>query len=228
MKSRAGKVAAAAGLSLVCVCMGDANRQKSVADVLQETRQRVESKYEPAFRSHGLRWPPSNLVLIAYKREKRLEIWVKDDGQKSQRIATFPILAASGSLGPKRREGDRQVPEGFYRLPYLNPNSKYHLSVFVDYPNAEDVTYSKVARSEMGGEIFVHGKAVSIGCLAMGDAGIEEIFTLCALTPAAKRRIIISPVDFREEPGFALRGEAGWVTALHARIRAELLSNHKL
>lgn len=91
------------------------------------------------------------------------------------------MLAASGGPGPKLREGDLQVPEGVYRLTAFNPNSSYHLSLRVDYPNAEDRAAEDraVARSDrrtsLGGDIFIHGKAVSIGCLAIGDPGIEEL-----------------------------------------------------
>ncbi|MCW5947152.1 MAG: L,D-transpeptidase family protein [Fimbriimonadales bacterium] len=198
--------------------------QRTVADVLKNTRPKVETKFKPLFLQHQLTWPPKNLVLVALKREKKLEVWAHDDGTTPKLVATYDILAASGGLGPKRKEGDRQVPEGFYNLSYLNPNSRYHLSVFIDYPNKEDIAHSKVPRYQMGGEIFVHGRAVSIGCIAIGDAAIEEVFTLCALTPSSKRRIVISPVDFRKEPEFAMKMEESWVQALHHRIKQELQS----
>lgn len=198
--------------------------QRTVADVLKNTRPKVETKFKPLFLQHQLAWPPKNLVLVALKREKKLEVWAHDDGSAAKLVATYDILAASGRLGPKRKEGDRQVPEGFYNLSYLNPNSRYHLSVFVDYPNKEDIAHSKVPRNQMGGEIFVHGRAVSIGCIAIGDAAIEEVFTLCALTPSNKRRIVISPVDFRKDPDFSLKTEEAWVQSLHHRIKQEIRS----
>lgn len=210
-------------LAVVCAWTSVAPVQKrSVSDVLEQTQPRVEKKFKPIFEKAKLKWPPENLVAIGLKQERSLEVWVHNDHQKPVLIASYPMLAASGTLGPKRREGDKQVPEGFYGLPYLNPNSRYHLSIFVDYPNAEDVSNSKVPRSQMGGEIFVHGKSVSIGCIAIGDHAIEELFTLCALTPTTKRRIIISPVDFRKFPDFSMPKEEEWVRSLHDRIRREL------
>jgi murein L,D-transpeptidase YafK len=196
--------------------------QRTVADVLKNTRPKVEAKFKPLFAQQQIAWPPKNLVLVALKREKKLEVWAHDDGFSPRLVATYDILAASGGLGPKRQEGDRQVPEGFYNLSFLNPNSRFHLSIFVDYPNREDIANAKVPSSRMGGEIFVHGRAVSIGCIAIGDAAIEEVFTLCALTSSSKRRIVISPVDFRKDPEFVMKKEEPWVQALHNRIKQEL------
>lgn len=159
-------------------------------------------------------WPPAKVTLLAFKQEKRLEVWAAGSFGAFSKIGEFPILAASGQLGPKRREGDKQVPEGEYALTKLNPNSNYQLSIFVDYPNADDVAHSKLSRRDMGGMIFVHGKAVSIGCIAIGDEAIEKVYGLCALVPASKRRILICPVDFRSRPGFRMEGEVAWVGAM--------------
>lgn len=174
----------------------------------------------------GIHWPPAKLTLIALKRERLLEIWVANQTGSFKMIREFPILAASGTLGPKRKEGDRQVPEGVYGLPFLNPRSAYHLSILVDYPNKDDILNSKLERSEMGGEIFVHGKAVSIGCIAIGDDAIEQVYGIAQLVPAANRTIIICPVDFRREPGFRLPNEEPWVNERYAQLE-RLLSQFK-
>jgi murein L,D-transpeptidase YafK len=89
-------------------------------------------------------------------------------------VETFAVLTPSGKPGPKRREGDRQVPEGFYFIDRFNPKSSYHLSLGIDYPNASDRVRSDAKRP--GSDIFIHGKDVTIGCLPLGDERIEELY----------------------------------------------------
>ncbi len=90
-------------------------------------------------------------------------------------MRVFPILRASGRLGPKRQEGDRQVPEGFYTVDRLNPRSLFHLSLGLDYPNASDRLLA-TDPLRPGSDIFIHGGAESIGCLALGDAAAAQLF----------------------------------------------------
>ena len=96
-------------------------------------------------------------------------------GSKLRHVHTFPILRASGRLGPKRQEGDGQVPEGCYFIERFNPASLFHLSLGLDYPNASDLVLT-TDREHPGSDIFIHGNCQSIGCLAMGDPAIEEVF----------------------------------------------------
>ena len=93
-------------------------------------------------------------------------------------IRTYPIAAASGGPGPKRREGDNQVPEGVYQVNRFNPNSRFHLSLGLNYPNKSDRILGDPTRP--GGDIFIHGNRVSIGCMAMTDAKIEEIYKIAS------------------------------------------------
>ena len=138
---------------------------------------------------------------MGLKREKRLELYAGNSPDELNFIRYYGVLAASGRLGPKLREGDLQVPEGVYRLTQLNPNSKFHLSLKVDYPNTFDRMMGEVQnRRNLGGNIFIHGNSVSVGCLAMGDSAIEEIFTLVAQSGLGNASIILSPVDMRREP----------------------------
>ena len=115
-----------------------------------------------------------------FKEERELEIWVKKESVY-QLFRTYPVAAMSGQLGPKLREGDRQAPEGFYFVPpsQMNPNSRFHLSFNLGYPN----TYDR-AMGRTGSALMVHGNEVSIGCFVMTDSKIEEIY---ALTDAALR-----------------------------------------
>ena len=162
-----------------------------VSTVLKAHEARVRARYEPILLAAGAAWPPRDLILVALKEERRLEAW-DESHDPPVRIGAWQVLAGSPA-GHKLKAGDGMVPEGFYRLTTLNPESNYHLSIRVDYPSEEDVAHATAPN--LGDDIYVHGKNVSIGCLAMGDAAIEEIFVLAAR--ATSRRIVISPVDFR-------------------------------
>jgi len=111
----------------------------------------------------------------AFKAERVMEIWgAANDRGPYRLLVTFPIAAMSGTLGPKRREGDMQAPEGFYRIDRFNPQSQFHLSLGLNYPNSSD---RKLADPKQPGEdIFIHGNNVSIGCLAMTDPVIDVIY----------------------------------------------------
>ncbi|MEP7219985.1 MAG: hypothetical protein ABI876_13765 [Bacteroidota bacterium] len=182
----------------------------------------TRKKFEGPCRAAGIPWPPLRLTLLAFKRERLLEIWGAGEGGAYRKIGGYPILAASGGPGPKRMEGDRQVPEGFYDLPELNPNSSLHLSIRISYPNRDDIANAGIPVNAMGGDIYLHGKAASIGCIAVGDPAFEEIFALSAQVTAPNRRIIISPVDFRRNPRPTLPKEEKWVGDLYGRIRRAL------
>lgn len=122
---------------------------------------------------------PKDIFLRAFKEEGELEVWVRfRSGERYRLFKTYPIAAQSGGPGPKRREGDRQVPDGFYRIEGLNPRSQFHLSLRVDYPNASDQKRSDP--KSPGSDIFIHGGRASIGCLAMTDPLIEELYVLVA------------------------------------------------
>jgi murein L,D-transpeptidase YafK len=128
--------------------------------------------------------------------------------------------------GPKLREGDQQVPEGLYRIELLNPNSRYHLSLRVNYPNAADIEQARAEGRDLaglGGDIMIHGGAESVGCLAIGDPAIEELFVLVAGTGLDKVRLLIAPWDFRKETEDALAGRApSWVAELYGQLRHEM------
>lgn len=195
---------------------------RTVDAVVRSIGSIARDRFHPVCTRKGIPWPPARIVLLAFKREKLLEVWGAAATGSYRRLATYRVLASSGHAGPKRREGDRQVPEGFYHLTELNPNSDFHLSLRVDYPNADDIRNSKLAHGAMGGDIYIHGNRVSIGCLALGDNAIEELFPLAAQVPAAQRRIIIAPFDFRRHPKDPYPKEERWVHALYDSIRKEL------
>lgn len=118
------------------------------------------------------------VFIRVFKHEKVLEVWGQRTAASSfTKIKSIPICAASGNLGPKRQEGDRQVPEGFYKIDLFNPNSKYHLSMRVNYPNKSDKIRT-TNRSRPGGLIMIHGGCASIGCVSIGNDNIEYLYAL--------------------------------------------------
>jgi murein L,D-transpeptidase YafK len=139
----------------------------------------------------GVSDPPERVYLRAFKEEKQLELWAGRKGAALALVKTYPICAASGELGPKRREGDLQVPEGLYEVPEFNPGSNFHLSMKVSYPNASDRVRSDSKRP--GGLIYLHGNCASIGCIAIEDGPIEEVYLIAQSARARPLRIDIFP-----------------------------------
>lgn len=123
----------------------------------------------------GLRIDNFNLLLVAYKAESCIDLFVKLKSETAyKRIVSYSICARSGKLGPKRQYGDYQVPEGFYHIAQYNPASSYYLSLGLNYPNQSDRKKSKA--SNRGGDIYIHGSCVTIGCMPMTDDKIKEIY----------------------------------------------------
>jgi TPR repeat protein len=178
------------------------------------------------FASHELVYPPRRVVLIALKNEARLELWA-DAGAGWIFVRSYLIRAASGGLGPKLGEGDHQVPEGLYRISALNPTSRYHLSLRLDYPNVFDrARASEDGRARLGGDIMIHGGDVSDGCLPVGDAAVEEIFALVDRVGTENVSVIVSPFDLRRVPPGRAQARAAegpaWLGELYATIASAL------
>lgn len=150
-------------------------------DRAEKARKKTQQKVWGYCRFAAAAYPPKHLLLRVIKSEKTLEVWAEHfyTGKLVQ-VKTYPIAAMSGTLGPKRREGDLQVPEGFYSVDKFNPNSNYHLSMRINYPNTSDRKRSK--KTQPGFDIFIHGNKVSAGCIAMTDPVIEELYTLCRMS----------------------------------------------
>jgi hypothetical protein len=200
----------------------------SVEQRLAEHGGAVRARLAPRLAAAGLGWPPRELTLLAIKDQRLLEVHARDDARNPwQRIATYSIRGASGGPGPKLREGDRQVPEGLYRAAALNPNSRFHLSIRLDYPNAFDRRMAALdGRERLGGDVMIHGNAYSAGCLAMGNRAAEDLFVLAALVGLPQVRILIAPTDFRDpRRGAKGSGESGgpaWLPVLYGELRAAL------
>src|SRR6266576_2814375 len=132
------------------------------------------------FQEMALTYPPRAILLRAFKQEGLLELWATDAEDKPYKLVhEYRICTSSGTLGPKRRFGDEQVPEGFYELDWFNPQSNFFLSLHINYPNASDRILG--FRPNLGGDIFLHGNCASIGCIPITDDGIKEVYWLAVL-----------------------------------------------
>lgn len=117
---------------------------------------------------------PSDPIMVRiFKKESELEVWKRDSSGSFALLKTYPMCRWSGQLGPKRREGDRQAPEGFYTVTpdLMNPRSQFHLSFNLGYPNALER-----AQGFTGSALMVHGACTSSGCFAVTDDGVSEIY----------------------------------------------------
>lgn len=205
---------------------------RTVESVVADIGPGVRARLAASFESAGIAYPPSALALLAFKRERQLEIWARNDRETGEpgpwmRIDARMIFAASGGPGPKLRRGDRQVPEGLYRLVLLNPNSHFHLSMKLDYPNAFDLAQADVAgRTDLGGDIFVHGGDASIGCLALGDVAIEDLFVLVADVGLERVQVIVAPYDPREGRALKALPELPFTEDLYRQIEEGLAAFH--
>lgn len=129
------------------------------------------------FEERGVEFPPPRIFLRAFKHEGLLELWVwRESEQGYSLLKTYPICSRSGELGPKRQQGDLQVPEGFYYLDRFNPASNFHLSLGIDYPNASDRLLG--VAGDLGGDIFIHGACVTIGCIPVTTDLIKEVYVI--------------------------------------------------
>jgi murein L,D-transpeptidase YafK len=202
--------------------------RKSLSERLDELSPTVEPRLRDNFSLENISYPPEELCLLVLKEEKVVEVYAKSGSSEFRLVKSYPILAASGHLGPKLREGDRQVPEGIYRVDFLNPNSLYHLSIKLNYPNEFDrLKAQNDNRFSPGSNIMLHGNQVSTGCIAIGDEPIEDLFLLAAKVGIEKIKVIIAPIDFRKQPKekvLELPGLPKWAGELYKNIEREMNS----
>ncbi len=200
------------------------SRPRTVAERVQKYGAKARSRLAPHFQRAQVAYPPRRVALVGLKAERRLQVYAAGPTNGYRFICSYPILAASGGPGPKLREGDRQVPEGIYPIELLNPNSLYHLSLKVGYPNSFDrAQAAKDGRTNLGGDIMIHGSSVSIGCLAVGNRAAEDLFILTADTGLQNISVVLSPVDFRTGAAAPNAGKLpGWVQPLYSEIKARL------
>ncbi|MES2431607.1 MAG: hypothetical protein V4556_11760 [Bacteroidota bacterium] len=150
---------------------------KTASYKLSEIYNRKEDSLRKEFETKKLAWPVKEMFIRSFKYDRQLEVWVKSaDSSSFKLFKTYRVCMQSGTMGPKRMEGDYQIPEGFYYINEFNPNSNYHLSLGINYPNASDKVLADDAHP--GNRIYIHGSCVSVGCLAIADEPIEEVYIL--------------------------------------------------
>lgn len=160
---------------------------------------RLSDSLRVQFEKQKITWPPSHMYVRSFKYDRQLELWVKGRvGEPYKLFKTYRVCMQSGSMGPKRMEGDYQVPEGFYHINDFNPNSMYHLSLGLNYPNASDRILSDSLMP--GSNIYIHGNCVSTGCIAIGDEPMEELFYIASVVKGQGQEFIpvhVFPVNYK-------------------------------
>lgn len=156
------------------------------------------------FAKAGLQWPAKQLYIRSFKYDSQMEVWVRSSSDAPFKLfKTYRVCAMAGAIGPKRLEGDYQVPEGFYYINEFNPRSSYHLSLGINYPNASDKVLSDSIKP--GGDIYIHGDCVTIGCIPLQNDQIEELYILAAMAKTQGQDFIpvhIFPIRYNNRKSF--------------------------
>ncbi len=166
-----------------------------------ESFARKEDTLQKQFKEKKLTWPAKYIYIRSFKYDSQLEVWVKQEIKEPFKLfKTYKVCALAGSLGPKRMEGDYQVPEGFYYINEFNPKSSYYLSLGINYPNESDKVLSDSLRP--GSAIYIHGSCVTVGCIPITDEQIDELYILAAHAKNSGQDFIpvhIFPIKFDVE-----------------------------
>jgi len=158
------------GSKLQADFLADQMKYQRVRTAISEKEAVVKEKLN----SENIKFNELEIIITVFKQEKLLEIYAKNKSDiEYKKVVSYEICQSSGELGPKRKEGDGQVPEGFYFIEKFNPVSNFYLSLGINYPNESD---RKIGTGRLGGDIFIHGNCVTIGCVPMTDEIIKEIY----------------------------------------------------
>jgi murein L,D-transpeptidase YafK len=202
------------------------NLEKAIDNAVARYGLRTEPQLRSWFRQANTQYPPKEIALLAFKKEQEVQLWARDDTHKSfwHHIHTYPLTAYSGHLGPKLKERDRQIPEGIYKLIAYNPFSAMHLSLMINYPNTFDRMHAeREGRKQLGGNIFLHGKSLSVGCLAVGDHAMDQLFLLTRRVGLRNVQVIIAPNDLRKaKPATFAFAKPSWLPELYAQLTKTL------
>ncbi len=145
---------------------------------VRESYEEKESKLIKLLHDNSINRNKLRIYLRAFKEEKKIELWAKNStDSKYKLIKEYKICRISGKLGPKREQGDKQIPEGFYHIDRFNPYSNFYLSLGINYPNKSDKILG--VKNNLGGDIFIHGSCVTIGCLPITNDRIKELYIFC-------------------------------------------------
>ena len=197
-------------LVLVVLCIAGSAQAQGYATFIDyqkafnrpsDALKRKEDTLQKQFSAKGLDWPARYMYVRSFKYDGELEIWVKNTRKEQYKLfKTYRVCALAGTLGPKRMQGDYQVPEGFYYINEFNPNSTYYLSLGLNYPNPSDRVLSDSMHP--GGDIYIHGSCVTTGCIPVTDKQIDEIYILAAYAKTAGQDFIpvhIYPIRYNNK-----------------------------
>jgi len=200
------------------------NWEKAIDKAVNRYGLKTEPDLKASFDLAGITYPPKKISLLAFKKERYIELWAVDDKEEWKYVRKYSLTAYSGKLGLKLREHDRQIPEGIYNLVSFNPFSSMHLSIMINYPNSFDMYHAKrEGRRRPGNNIFLHGKAESVGCLAVGNEAIDQLFLLIRRVGLEQVKMVIAPNDLRKHsPATDIATQPRWVSQLYASIKTEL------
>lgn len=200
------------------------NWDQAVDRAIKRYGLRVEPQLKSYFAKAGISYPPRDVALLAFKSERKIELWARDANKGWKQIHDYPLTGFSGRLGPKLRENDKQIPEGVYRLVNFNPFSSMHLSMMINYPNNFDRQKGyQDGRGKLGNNIFIHGKNLSVGCLAVGDLAIDQLFILARRVGLNHIQVIIAPNDLRKgKASTSSFAQPRWLPELYKQIAESL------
>ena len=193
LKSKAVSFFAASTLLVLAGCQGGLDG----LGVDGKAEAPIPTKLVNKMKAYGMR-ATSPIMMRVFKEENVLEVWKEKDTGRYGLLATYEICKWSGKFGPKFKEGDRQAPEGFYTVNkhQLNPNSKYHLSFNMGFPNAYDRSHGRT-----GSHLMIHGACSSAGCYSMTDAQVQVIYALARdALKGGQKKFQIQAFPFRMTP----------------------------
>ena len=199
-------------IELIVVSLGVSDNfqedQKRYSRVREAYKQKA-NKIETLLNEQAIDPTSYQIYLRAFKKERTLEVWVKPTNKETfTHLLDYPFCAFSGKNGPKRKEGDRQIPEGFYTIDRFNPTSNFHLSLGINYPNKSDKILGNKTRP--GSDIFIHGGCATIGCIPITDDKIKELYVLAVSAKSAGQKNIpvhIFPRKLDDESSVKIRSK---------------------
>lgn len=186
----------------------------------------VRAKLKPLFAAQQIVYPPQSMTWIALKEEKQLLLFAKNKSGNYKQILSYAIIGTSGMAGPKLKEGDKQVPEGFYKIAGFRPNLVAHIGMDINYPNDSDRRHAQAEkRRNLGCDILIHGSKWSTGCLAMGNEPIEEMFVLAHDVGAKNISLLFAPCNLmKTKPAVDFKKQPPWLRDLYRELRTEMAS----
>jgi len=166
------------GLTDDCTCQAGFKQEQLAYPRVRHAYEEAGDWMDSMLTDHQIDNDGMELYLRAFKQEKEIEVWARNKGDSRYiKLQEYKVCRTSGTLGPKRQQGDLQIPEGFYHVAVFNPASSFHLSMCINYPNRSDRILG--VQGNLGGNICIHGSCVTIGCLPLTDHIIKQLYILC-------------------------------------------------